>query len=42
MYGEEAVPVRHLTISSIVHTRGHQHQLLKRRVKYDVKKILFH
>jgi len=30
-----------LTPSSIEYTRGHQHKLLKKRVRYDIRKYFF-
>lgn len=39
IYDEEAVPT--LPLSSTEHTRGHQHKLLKRRVRYDLRKYFF-
>ena len=35
IYDEEAVPT--LPLSSTEHTGGHQHKLLKRRVRYDLR-----
>ena len=39
IYDEETVPK--LTPSFIEYTRGHQHKLLKKNVKYDIRKYYF-
>jgi len=36
IYDEETVPK--LTPSSIQYTRGHQHELLRKNVRYDIRK----
>jgi len=39
IYDEETVPK--LTPSSTEYTRGHQHKLLKKSVRYDIRKYYF-
>ena len=39
IYDEETVPK--LTSSSIEYTRGHQHKLLKKNVRYNTRKYYF-